>query len=595
VGLSGEPRFLRHLYLDRSTMMSKVRVLFFAADPMSADGGVQRLLLDEDVRQTREKVRAAAHARVLEFDWRPAARTQDLQQALEDTQPQVVHFSGHAGRHGLVLAGPDGRGSRGVDTEVLRELFRMYLGDIRLVVLSACHSRPQAEAIAEVVGCAVGTRDRISDEAAITFNAKFYSAIARGQSVKGAFERARLALALDHFEERDCPELLVRPGVDPAKLVLVSRFRRFAHLGAAAVAALVLSSVAMAAITDPSPPAPVVPAPVRGFALDDCTSSGAAPPPASRLYAPAPESAQPGSPSTAAADLERAKTLCRVGRYDSAFALFRRASDAGSPEAMAFLGIAYLSGDGAVPHRELGKHWLQRAARKHDPRGMNALGVLYENDAGMAQRYRWARHWYQAAAEAGFVDAMRNLGRLYRTGAGGRRSDSLALVWYRKAADAGSADAMVEIGRMHEEGLNGHREPREALRRFRAAAEAGSPAGMYALGRMYQEGVAVPRDYAQARTWYSRGACAGSAEAMNNLAVLYQRGLGVAPDPDAAGRWFRRAADAGSAIAAENLARLNADRRSTVVKARIWLERPEPDAPPGCASYATARASSRRQ
>lgn len=576
-------------------MMSKVRVLFFAADPMSADGGAQRLLLDEDVRQTREKVRAATNTGVLEFDWRPAARTQDLQQALEDTQPRVVHFSGHAGRHGLVLAGPDGRGSRGVDTEVLRELFRMYLGDIRLVVLSACHSRPQAEAIAEVVGCAVGTRDRISDGAAITFNAKFYSAIARGQSVKGAFERARMALALDHYEERDCPELLVRPGVDPAKLVLVSRFRRFAHLGAAAVGALVLSSVAMAAITDPPPPSPVAPVPSRGFALDDCTSSGTVPPPASRLYAPAPESAQPGSPATAAADLERAKTLCRVGRYDSAFALFRRASDAGSPEAMAFLGIAYLSGEGTVPHRELGRHWLQQAARKHDPRGMNALGVLYENDAGMAQRYRWARHWYQAAARGGSVDAMRNLGRLYRTGAGGRRSDSLALVWYRKAADAGSAAAMVEIGRMHEEGLDGRRDPREALRRFRAAADAGSAAGMYALGRMYQEGVAVPRDYAQARTWYARGACAGSAEAMNNLAVLYQRGLGVAPDPDAAGRWFRRAADAGSPVAAENLARLNADRRSTVVKARIWVERPEPDAPPGCASYATARASSRRQ
>jgi TPR repeat protein len=571
-------------------MMSKVRVLFFAADPLSADGGAQRLLLDEDVRQTREKVRAAADASVLEFDWRPAARTQDLQQALEDTQPQVVHFSGHAGRHGLVLAGPDGRGSRGVDTEVLRELFRMYLGDIRLVVLSACHSRPQAEAIAEVVGCAVGTRDRISDDAAITFNAKFYSAIARGQSVKSAFERARLALALDHFDERDCPELLVRPGVDPARLVLVSRFRRFAHLGAAAVAALVLSSVAMAAITDPSPPAPVVPAPVRGFALGDCTSSGTVPPPASRLYAPAAASADPGTPSTAPAELERAKALCRAGRYDSAFAFFQRASDAGSPEAMAFLGIAYLSGEGAAPHRELGRHWLRQAAGKRDPRGMNALGVLYENDPGTAQRYRWARHWYQEAAQEGSVDAMRNLGRLYRTGEGGRRSDSLALVWYRKAADAGSADAMVEIGRMHEEG----REPGEALRRFRAAAEAGSPAGMYAVGRMYEEGVAVPRDYAQARTWYFRGACAGSAEAMNNLAVLYQRGLGVPADHGAASRWFRRAADAGSITAAENLARLNAGRRSKVVKARIWLERPDPDAPPGCAPYATVGASSRR-
>ncbi len=565
--------------------MITVKVLFFAADPLSADGRAQRLLLDEDVRQIREKVHVAANCGVLEFDWRLAARAPDLQQALEETHPQVVHFSGHAGSGGLVLAGSDGRSTRCVDAEVLRELFQLYPGDIRLVVLSACHSRPQAEAIAEVVGCAVGTRGRISDAAAITFNAKFYSAIACGQSVKAAFKRARMALALEHFEERDCPELLVRPDVDPAKLILVSRFRRFAHLMTAAVATLVLSSAAVFACIDPPPRGGDI-GPWRAVRLGDCTSSGTAPLPAAR---PAAASAEFGGPSAAATLLDEAKALCRAGSYDSAVALFRRASEAGSSEALTFLGIAYVSGEGSARDPEKGMLLLHQAAtRARDPRGMNALAVMYENDEAQDQRYRWARHWYEEAAKKGHPEAMRNLGRLHRTGVGVNRSDSLALEWYRKAVAAGSADAMVDIGRMREEGRAGRRDTREALRLYRAAADAGSAPGMYAMGRVYQEGVVVPRDYGQARAWYFKGACAGSAEAMNNLGLVYEQGLGVKADRGEAIRWFRRAAGAGSTVAAANLARMHADRRKGVVKALAWLDRPEPQSPPGCVSYATA-------
>lgn len=203
--------------------MSKVIVLAFAADPLSArnDGRTPRLLLDEDVRLIGEKVRAAKHRDALEFDWRWAARTDDLLQALNETRPQVVHFSGHGGGQGLVLVSADGQRPHPVDSAALGELFRVFRGDISVVVLSACFSLPQAEAIADAVGCAIGTRKEISDAAAITFNAAFYRAIAFGQSVQGAYDQARLALRLEHFADRECPALVVRAGVDAAALVLV--------------------------------------------------------------------------------------------------------------------------------------------------------------------------------------------------------------------------------------------------------------------------------------------------------------------------------------------------------------------------------------
>jgi hypothetical protein len=202
--------------------MRQVKVLFFAADPLSVlKDGAPRLLLDEDVRQIKQKVRAAEHRDALEFDLRLAARTDDLLQALNETRPQVVHFSGHGKTEGLVLVSADGRRPHVVSAAVLRQLFEVFRGDIRVVVLSACFSFAQAEAIASVVGCAIGTRGPISDAGAITFGGAFYRAIAFGHSVQAAYDQARTALALEHFQDRECPELVVRAGVDPARLVLV--------------------------------------------------------------------------------------------------------------------------------------------------------------------------------------------------------------------------------------------------------------------------------------------------------------------------------------------------------------------------------------
>lgn len=172
------------------------------------------------MRLIREKLRAAAFRDLVTFDVRWAARTDDLLQALNETHPEVVHFSGHGGSDGLLLVGKDGR-PHGVDGDALARLFTVFPADIRVVVLSACLTLPQAQAIAEAVGCAIGTRGEISDAAAITFAASFYRAIAFGHSVQVAFEQARMALVLDHHDDRECPELVARPDVDPARLVLL--------------------------------------------------------------------------------------------------------------------------------------------------------------------------------------------------------------------------------------------------------------------------------------------------------------------------------------------------------------------------------------
>ncbi|CAA9341023.1 MAG: hypothetical protein AVDCRST_MAG89-2609 [uncultured Gemmatimonadetes bacterium] len=558
--------------------MSKVKVLFFAADPTSLSADRRRLQLDEEVRQIRKRVDAAVFGNMLDFDWRLATRTRDLQEKLEDARPRIVHFSGHGGSQGLVLTAADGRTPRPVGTEVLRELFEKDAGGIRVVVLTACHSRAQAQAICEVVGCAIGTRDVISDDASITFNAKFYSAIATGRSVQDAFERARVALRLEHPAEGEILELLHREDVDPGKIVLVSRFRRYARIAAKAAAPLVLTGALAAAVIDSPVSSPVEPVLAGALRLADCTSEGTPRPAAHRPLAAA--FTEPESPSDAATALARAFSFCGAGNHDSAVAYFQRAADEGEPEAMSYLAIAYLSGEGTQRDRVRGMHWLSQAAKKRrDPSGMNALGLVYENDERMHARYYWARHWYTEAAELGHAEAMRNLARHYRTGLGVERNDSMALEWYRNAVRAGSVDALAEIGGMYEQGLDGGRDAGEAIRWYRQAAAAGSPLGMYAMGRVYQDAVGVPRDYEQARAWFVEGACAGSASAMYELGVMHERGLGVKADTDQAIEWFRRAAEAGSAQAATNLTRLKPRGVRTVI---TLLGRPKPGLAAGC-------------
>jgi TPR repeat protein len=522
----------------RVTMMSRVRVLLFAADPLSAPphASAPRLRLDEDVRQLREKVRAARHPDALEFDVRWAARTDDLLQALSDTRPQVVHFSGHGTQDGgLLLMDRDGAHPRRVSAPSLAQLFRTLPGDVRLVVLNACHSRAQAEAVADVVGCAIGVRGRIPDAAAITFAAAFYRAVACGESIAAAYEQARVALELEHDADAASPELFVRDDVDPGTLVLVRgrdaplRARRAAAVVAAGV---VLSSAVVLGARGGGDPTP-------GAILPFGRTAPAV---------PAPTGPAQGDP------LADAHALREAGNHAAAVPLFRQAADRGSAEAMAFLGMAYLRGEGTAADTVRAIHWIRGAARKGDLRAMTALGSAHRVGAGVSRSDRYARHWLGRAAAEEYPPAMRELGHLHRQMATAAGYDA-ALAWYRKAADAGSADALVDLGMLHEQGWGVSADQDAALALYRAAAARGSAEGMAAAGQLLQR----RGEHEAAREWYLRGAANGSAEAMNNLGVLYHEGLGVRRDRGEAIRWFRRAAETGSVVAAENLRALGGD------------------------------------
>lgn len=562
--------------------MRKVKVLFFAADPLSAGRRTERLLLDEEVRQIRRRIQSARYRDALDLDAHWATRTKDLLHALNSTQPRVVHFSGHGGPDGLVLSALDGRSGHPVGAAALARLFEVFRGDIGLVVLNACFSLPQAEAIAARVGCAIGTRREIGDEAAITFSATFYQALAFGTSVQAAFDQARAALEMDHPEERECPELVVRPDVDAAKLVLVapgeadvdpaaapvegSRASRRAAgarrlaMGAAAVlvlaagGALVRANLKDPAPTDPGSPRPdvvledsVPPAPIQRV------DSQIAPVP-SPTTEPQTQAAEPRlAASGVESDLAAARDLYRARDYAAARPLLERAAAAGNTEAMGYLGIIYLNGWGTAARPKDAIPLLRQATAAGDARATNALGAAYKAGVGVDRDYDEAMRLFRIAQEKGYAEAMRNIGDLFRLAWGVDRNYDSAMAWYRRAARAGSPDGLMYVGSMYECALGVDRDMDEAVRWFRSAADAGSLPAMVRLGKMYADGDHVRRDYEQARVLYQRAADGGSAEGMYNLGVLYYHGHGVGQNRAEAIRRFRQAAAAGYARAQATL------------------------------------------
>lgn len=197
--------------------MPKPNVLFIAAESRTSAGGeAGRSVLHEDVQRIREKVRAAESTDDIEFDVRSAVHVKDLLTALHETQPDVVDFSrcGQEARSTKLRQAIAGGAA-------LAKLFAAFGGGIRVVVLDACSSPLEAEAVAEVVGCVIRTLGSLSDESEIAFRASFYRALAFGNSVGTAFDQARMALALEHVDKSHYPQLVVRHDVNPARLVLI--------------------------------------------------------------------------------------------------------------------------------------------------------------------------------------------------------------------------------------------------------------------------------------------------------------------------------------------------------------------------------------
>ena len=199
----------------------RITVLFIAANPDPDDPRGTPLQLEREVGEIQRRIREAEHREAIAFEWRPAARTVELLQILNEVRPHVVHFSGHGDEEALVFEDADGKPTF-VRNDQLAMLLASSSERIRLAVFNSCHSSDQAALACEHIEAAIGMDEPVDDEAAKFFAAQFYNSIGFGLSVSQAFEQARTQMSLALGDVSGEPRLHTADGVDPADIFLVA-------------------------------------------------------------------------------------------------------------------------------------------------------------------------------------------------------------------------------------------------------------------------------------------------------------------------------------------------------------------------------------
>jgi tetratricopeptide (TPR) repeat protein len=164
------------------------KILILTANPRDKE----RLRLRQEVKIIQAELDRARSHELFELVTISEASEEDLQQAILDHDPYIVHFSGHGDETGLIFE-EEGK-SKLVKGEFLAEVFELCAQQVECVILNACFSESQAIAIAQHIDHVIGTRHAVLDRAATSFSKRFYNAVFTGKSIPVAFKWGRTAV-----------------------------------------------------------------------------------------------------------------------------------------------------------------------------------------------------------------------------------------------------------------------------------------------------------------------------------------------------------------------------------------------------------------
>ncbi|THD47281.1 MAG: peptidase C14, caspase catalytic subunit p20 [Bradyrhizobium sp.] len=174
-----------------------------------------------------------------------------------------------------------------------------------------------------------------------------------------------------------------------------------------------------------------------------------------------------------------ARAEAASGRMDQAYALYRKAADAGDARAMYSLGLMLETGD-------------------HVQKDLKGAYALYEK-----------------AAERGLADGAINLAVALAEGKAIDKNLPRAYALLQQASQAGSPRATYDLAEFAEHGYGGKLV--DALDLYRRAAELGFPKGWHTAAALLDEGRGVAKDPASAATELLRAVAGDSGESVADL------------------------------------------------------------------------------
>lgn len=116
--------------------MTVKTILLLSANP----NGTAPLHLAEETKRIKAGLKQAKNRKLFRIEQAEAVTARDVQRAMLEHEPQIVHFSGHGeGEPGIILEGSNGK-PQTVSGDALADLFELFADKVECVVLNACYS-----------------------------------------------------------------------------------------------------------------------------------------------------------------------------------------------------------------------------------------------------------------------------------------------------------------------------------------------------------------------------------------------------------------------------------------------------------------------
>lgn len=161
--------------------------------------------------------------------------------------------------------------------------------------------------------------------------------------------------------------------------------------------------------------------------------------------------------------------------YTETLSWYRRAAQAGDPEAQFLLGNILERGLKGPANPKAAVEWYRRAAEQGHAKAQFRIAEIYYAGRVVPRNLDEAAKWMAKAAEAGIAEAQYNMGLMTERGQGVARDYAKAALWYWKAGHQGLAAAQLQLGVAFASGKGVGRDPVEALKWFDLAAKGGQP------------------------------------------------------------------------------------------------------------------------
>jgi hypothetical protein len=228
--------------------------------------------------------------------------------------------------------------------------------------------------------------------------------------------------------------------------------------------------------------------------------------------------------------------------YAAAVREFLPLADRGNAEAQAYVGAAYLHGQGGLADPSRAVDYLRRAAEQGNAAGQNELASAYLIGRGVPRDNAEAAKWFRRAAEQGDASAETAYGQMLLNGVGVPKDAAEGLNWFRKAAAKDNAVAEFFLGRAYFNGENVPEDAAQGVRWLERSAGHNSADAQEMLGLAFYSGRGTTQNYQRAIEWFRKAAQSGRARSQFMLGTLYLQGLGVPKDYELGYFWLSLAA-----------------------------------------------------